>query len=111
MTETSDVVRPTLEALNGIPGVVAYRIHAGKAKVRGGWMHLGERGIPDIGCCVRGLSVFFEAKAAKGLVSEEQLAWHGKARRAGAMVFVIRSPGAAVEVVRKVLANQLEVVA
>ena len=108
MSETRDVVRPTLELLNSIPGVVAYRIHSGKVKVRGGWMHLAEPGAPDIGACVKGLAVFFECKDAKGLVSEEQLAWHGRARRAGALVFVIRKPSAAVEEVRKLLAIQDE---
>lgn len=106
MTETHDVVRPTLDLLNGIPGVIAYRIHSGKAKVRGGWIHLADPGTPDIGATVKGLAVFFEAKAAKGLVSEEQLEWHARARRAGAMVFVIRRPSTAVDVVRKILNGQ-----
>lgn len=108
MSETRDVVRPTLELLNGIPGVVAYRIHSGKVKVRGGWMHLAEPGTPDIGVCVRGLAVYFECKAAKGSVSDEQLTWHARARRAGALVFVIRKPSAAVEEVRKLLVIQDE---
>lgn len=106
MSETHDVVRPTIELLNGIPGVVAERLHAGRVKVRGGWMHLGHPGAPDVVATVKGLSVYFEAKTAKGLVSEEQLEWHARARRAGAMVFVIRKPSAAVEVVRKILAGQ-----
>lgn len=108
MSETSTVVRPILDALNGVPGCVAYRIHSGKVKVRGGWMHLAEEGTPDIGCVVRGVPVFFEAKAPKGLVSERQLEWHGQARRAGAFVFIVRSPASAVDVVRKILANRLE---
>lgn len=103
--ETRDVVRPVLELLNGIPGVVAYRIHSGTVRVRGGWMHLAEPGTPDIGCTVRGLAIFFECKTAKGLVSEEQLAWHARARRAGAVVCVIRKPSAAVDVVRQILAG------
>lgn len=109
MSETKDVVRPTLDCLNSIPGVVAYRIHSGKVKSRGGgWMQLAEPGTPDIGACVRGLSVFIECKTTKGLVSEEQLEWHARARRAGAMVFVIRKPSAAVEEVRKLLTIQDE---
>lgn len=103
MSETSDVVRPTLEALNSIPGCVAFRIHSGRVKVRGGWMHLGESGLPDIGAVVRERPVFFEAKDVKGLVSEDQLKQHARIRRAGADVFVIRSPREAVDVVRAIL--------
>lgn len=103
MSETRDVVRPTLEILNGIPGVIAYRIQSGKVRVRGGWMHLAEPGTPDIGCMVRGLSVFFEAKAPRGVLSDEQLRWHERARRAGAIVVVIRKPSTALDEVRKIL--------
>lgn len=106
--ETRDVVRPTLECLNGIPGVIAYRIHSGKVKVRGGWMHLAPEGTPDIGCTVRGLAVYFECKSDDGEVSEEQRDWHARARRAGALVFVIRKSSAAVEEVRKLLVIQDE---
>ncbi len=109
MSETSDVVRPTIKKLNGIPGVVAYRIHSGRVPVRGGWMHLGETGTPDIGCTVRGLSVYFECKDDKGETKKAQLKWHARARRAGALVFVVRKSESAVAEVRKILANKLEV--
>ena len=107
MSETSEVTRPTVDALNCIPGVIAIRIQAGRVKSRGGgWMQLAEPGSPDVIAVVKGLAVFFECKAPKGLVSEEQLAWHARARRAGAVVVVIRKPSAAVDVVRKILNGQ-----
>lgn len=103
MSETAEIVHPALEALNAMPGVVAYRIHSGKvAAKRGGWIHLGPSGQADIGVCVRGRCLFLEAKTAKGLVSEEQLAWHGRARRAGADVLVIRSVREAIDAVRAI---------
>lgn len=102
MSETSTIVTPALEALNAIPGVVAYRIHSGRVQVKRGWLHLGPSGQADIGVCVRGRCLFLEAKTAKGLVSEEQLQWHGRARRAGADVLVIRSVREAVDAVMAV---------
>lgn len=48
MSETSAVVRPILSALEAL-GISCHRIHCGKVRVRGGWMHLNKPGKPDIG--------------------------------------------------------------
>ena len=103
MSETRDVVRPTLDLLNGIPGVYAFRIHSGRVKVRRGYMHLAAPGTPDIGAVVRGVPVFFECKSARGRVSDEQREAHYRISRAGGSVVVVKRPSAAVDVVRNIL--------
>jgi len=103
MSETSTIVTPALSALNGIPGVWARRLQSGQVKVRGAWMHLGAKGAPDFFAVVRGKAVFFEAKLPKELVTEVQLSEHGRIRRAGGVVHVVRSVREAVDVVRAML--------
>lgn len=100
MSETSDIVTPVYETLNALPGVVCYRVHAGKVKVRGGWMRHNGAGAPDLVVVVRGRTIAMEAKTAKGLVSELQLQEHGRIRRAGGEVHVIRSVADAMQIVR-----------
>lgn len=103
MSETSQIVTPAIDALNAIPRVWARRLHSGKVKVRGAWMHLGDAGAPDFFALVDGRPIFFEAKLPKGLVTEEQIAEHGRIRRAGGTVHVVRSVREVMDVVRVVL--------
>lgn len=103
MSETSQIVTPAIEALNAIPRVWARRLHSGKVKVRGAWMRLGEAGCPDLMAVVDGRVLFFEAKLPKELVTEVQLAEHGRIRRAGGTVHVVRSVREVLDVVRVVL--------
>jgi hypothetical protein len=103
MSETSDVVTPTITALNGIPGVVAYRLHSGRVKVRGGYMRNNEPGAPDIFAVVKGVPVFFEAKSATGELSDDQTAEAFRISRAGAQVWCIRSVHEALKVARRML--------
>lgn len=66
MSETSEVVRPILKALEAL-GVPCHRIHCGKVRVRGGWLHLNSPGKPDIGGTLPGGRAFYiEAKGAHG---------------------------------------------
>ncbi len=102
MSETSSIVTPAYETLNAIPGVVCYRIHAGKVKVRGGWMRQNDAGAPDLLVLVRGIPIAMEAKLPKGLVTEDQLKEHGRIRRAGGAVVIIRSAHEAIQIVRDV---------
>ncbi len=96
MSET-DIQRAILDALLAI-GAFAFRVQAGKVKVRGGWMQLSTPGTPDIYVLVppHGRSLWLEVKTAKGEERESQLAWHTKARQRGAAVETVRSPEEAV---------------
>jgi hypothetical protein len=66
MSETSSVVRPLLHVLE-LLHISAHRIHSGKVKVRGGWLHLGPEGQPDIGGHLpSGRAFYVEGKASHG---------------------------------------------
>lgn len=111
MSETSEVVRPTIDALNRIPGVFAYRVHSGKVKVRNGWMKLADSGFPDIACVVQGAACFFEAKKRRTknaaiVFKKDQLSTHDTLRRCGARVVVIESVAEAIAVVREILSGE-----
>lgn len=103
MSETSTIVTPSIKALNGIPGVLAYRVHSGRVKVVGGWMHLGPAGFPDIGCCINGLSVFLEAKLPGKKPTSQQLSTHLWLRKSGAFVYTIESVHDALDIARRFL--------
>jgi hypothetical protein len=51
---------------------------------------MGIHGIPDFVCIFHGTSFFIEAKAPKGVLSENQKLRHEEIRAAGGMVVVIR---------------------
>lgn len=62
MSETSEVVRPLLAALEAL-GISCHRIHCGKVRVRRGYLHLNKPGKPDIGGTLPGgRSFYVEAK-------------------------------------------------
>lgn len=94
MSETSTIVTPALRALSRIPGVIAFRLPAstGSYRIRG-----AGTGAPDIGCVVNGRALFLEAKKPGEEPSADQLKWHEDARRAGAVVVVVRSVAEAVQ--------------
>lgn len=48
LTTETDLKARITKAVKAIPGVKAWRNNAGRVKVRGGWMQLGETGSPDI---------------------------------------------------------------
>lgn len=106
MSETSDIVTPAIRALNGIPGVYAYRIFTGVAKVRGGAIHGAPLGCPDVGVVIRSRAVFFEAKETGKGASVGQADAHEYLRRAGAEVHVIYSVHEAIDVVREILSRK-----
>ena len=97
MSETSDIVTPTLEALK-LMGVIAWRVNAGGRTRRS---VQAPPGTPDIiGALPPNGRLFgLEAKAGKGKLSEAQEAWHERARKAGVLVGTIRSWKEAVELV------------
>lgn len=97
MSETSDIVTPTLEALKHM-GVIAWRVNAGGRTRRS---VQAPPGTPDIiGALPPNGRLFgLEAKAGKGKLSEAQEAWHERARRSGVLVGVIRSWKEAVDLV------------
>jgi hypothetical protein len=103
VSETSDIVTPLIWALNRIPYVWARRIHSGKVRVRGGWMQLGDEGAPDVFVLADGAPVFLEAKATAGKVSAAQAKEHGRIRRCGGTVLVVRSVAEGLQAVTAVL--------
>ena len=107
-SETSSITKPVVDALNAIPGVWARRLHSGTVRMGKRYIYLGEEGCPDVFALVRGIGVFVETKKGKELVTERQLEEHARIRRAGGIVFVVRTAKAAVDEVRKLLVIQDE---
>lgn len=103
MSEQSTVTGPTIAALNAIPGVLCFRIHSGKKNLGGRWIHLGEKGMPDLGLVIRGRAIFLEAKTDTGKLSVDQELMHDRLRRCGACVFTIRSVAEALGIARAAL--------
>jgi hypothetical protein len=101
MSEQSEVTSPLVKALNSLPYVWATRLHSGK--VRGGRQHLCKPGTPDVFAVVRGTPVFFEGKADDGRVSDAQIEQVALIEAAGGCVYVVRSVGEALGVVRRLL--------
>lgn len=101
MSEQATITSPLLKALRGIPGVVAYRIHASLPTKR---MRGAGAGLPDIAVVVRGVALFFEAKRpVGGRYQPGQLAKHAELRRAGARVEVVTSVAEGIATVRNIL--------
>jgi len=101
MSETSDVVTPTLKALRKLPYVWATRLHSGSA--RGGKQQLSPVGSPDLLAIVRGVPVFLEAKSETGKLRDSQTEQAMLLRAAGAVVHTVRSVAEAMDVVRRYL--------
>jgi len=101
MSEQSQVTSPLVKALNSLPYVWATRLHSGK--VRGGRQHLCKPGTPDVFAVVKSAPVFFECKADDGIVSDAQTEQAMLIRAAGGCVYVVRSVGEALDVVRRLL--------
>lgn len=106
MTETRDIVGPTLRALNRIPGVICLRLQAGTVRARGGFVRGNAAGTPDLLAIVRGSAIFMEAKMPRmhgergGVLSKEQHAFIRRAYGAEADWLVITSPKDAIDVVK-----------
>jgi hypothetical protein len=100
VNETADITSPLIDSINAIPGCVARRQHAGRVKVRGGWMHLGAEGWPDILAIVRGRVLMIETKVPGGQPSPAQIACHARLRACGAQVEICRSVPGGMAIVR-----------
>ncbi len=90
--------RSIQDALKSL-GFMVLRIQSGKVKVRRAWMHLCEPGTPDLHLV--GLNAWIEVKRPKQKPTQEQIAWHTKARLAGARVAIVTSVSEAVEAARR----------
>ena len=110
MSTESAIQRAILDALL-VAGAFAFRVQAGKVKVRGGWMQLAPPGTPDICVLVppTGLSLWLEVKTLTGELRESQLAWAAKARARGAVVETVRTVAEALAAYeRAVVASRLK---
>ncbi len=78
-------------------GVVAWVNHAGRVKVRGGYMNHSPAGTPDIIAIVRpmGRLLGLEVKDEKGKERPAQTAWAVVAREHGAFVATVKTPAEA----------------
>ena len=85
MSETSTIVTPLLKALNGIPGVICLRLHAGTTPVRGGYIRQNEKGTPDL-LVLLPEPLFIECKLPGEKLSAEQLRFRGRAQKNGITV-------------------------
>jgi hypothetical protein len=90
-----------LNALQQMPGVVAWRCNSGTAKVRGGWMHLAPNGTADvIGFASPGGRFFgIELKVQGGRHphTKEQQDWGAKVQKHGGIYILARSVAEALD--------------
>lgn len=91
------IQRKILDAL-AAAGAHATRVHAGKVKVRGGWMQLAPEGTADIHVTVppRGRTLWLEVKTEDGELRPAQITWANTQRRLGALVQTVRTAQEAV---------------
>ncbi len=104
MSSESAIQRAILDALL-VAGAFAFRVQAGKVKVRGGYMTLCPPGTPDILVVVppNGHLLGLECKAITGELRESQIAWSAKARARGVTVETVRSVDEALTAYRSAL--------
>ncbi len=69
-------------------GYIVMRTHAGKVKVRGGYMQQNEAGTPDLHVVP---GTYLETKTEDGDLSADQRKMHAKLRRAGGRVETVRT--------------------
>lgn len=101
----SELYKRILDSLNAIPGVLAWRVHAGKVKVRGGWMQLAAKGVADIHALVEpGVFVGLEVKRpdGKGRIRESQSEWIDRVRSLGGHAVVVMTVDEAVRAVLEI---------
>lgn len=99
MSETSDIVTPTIKALAAL-GIKAWRVNSGG---RRGRVTLAKAGTPDILGVLAPTGRLFglEAKMSGKKPTDAQRAWHESAIASGVRIAVVHSVAEAVEVVRE----------
>ena len=99
MSETSDIVGPTMKALAKIPGVYALRLQSG----RRGRVQMCPAGTPDILVITRGKAAFLEAKLPGEKFSEPQVSAMFWIERAGSEVYEVNSVSDSLKIVKQLL--------
>jgi hypothetical protein len=105
-SETSAIVKPLVDAINGLPGCWATRLQSGLIRLPGRAIKLCEEGTPDLFALVKGTPVFIEAKkvGAKAREHEPQQAKvQERLRACGALVHVVTSYHEGMAVIRDLL--------
>lgn len=94
MSASEQVIKKAIIDMFEKRGVIAWVNHAGKVKVKGGWMQLSPKGTPDIIAIVEGPGrlLGLEVKDAKGKNRPSQDAWNEVATAHGAHVATVRTP-------------------
>jgi len=105
MSETHDVVTPTIDALEALPWTTCHRLQSGDARVRGGYMRGNETGTPDIIVSIYGRTLYLEAKSKDGKLKPAQRRFAERAIRNGCLYATIRSVSEALGIARKILAK------
>ncbi len=99
MSET-DISRAIQKALRSL-GCMVVRVHSGAFRVGSHWVKAAEAGCPDYICLTTDArTIWLETKTATGKLSDEQIAWHERARAMGHRVVTVRSVAEAVAAVR-----------
>lgn len=98
MTSETQLSRQVQVALESI-GCVVVRVNSGQLRGSGGHVvKLAKAGTPDLWFAFQGRQGWIELKA-DWRVTEEQVAWHERARKQGVFVVVVRSVEQALRVV------------
>lgn len=91
MGETQDLTNPAVRMLRQM-GHKAFRMNSGRVRVKGGWMHLAEKGTADILCFPRvGPVTWIETKVGKNGMSEDQERFRDDVRAFGHRHLVARN--------------------
>lgn len=82
-------------------GAWVIRLNSGMAKRGARFIRLAEKGTPDLLVLQKGAAPgFLELKTDTGTVSEDQIAWHERARSFGINIAVVTSVKQAIETVK-----------
>ena len=66
-------------------------------------MRFGQKGVPDLMCCLNGRSISVECKAGHDRMSEDQEIWRQKYEKAGGIYIIAHDVGDVIAVFNKLL--------
>lgn len=103
---SDELYAPIIKAVNATGCAFVWRNQSGGLRVRGGWMTLAPKGLPDIVGWMRrgprtGAFVGLEVKTKDGDASPEQRAYLARIEEAGGVAAVVVTPAEALAAVMR----------